>query len=179
MLWFCPEERAILEFARLHVGRSLARAWRRTQLRFTIDQAFAAVMEACARTLRPGQQGTWITPEILAAYQALHAEGGAHSVEAWRGNRLVGGIYGVEVDGVFSAESMFHHEPDASKLALLHLVTHLQSRDLEWLDIQVMTPHLSHLGAHVVPRDQFVARLAATQARGLNLFPPGTRTKEN
>jgi len=170
LLWFCPRERAILEFSRLHVGRSLARARRQSGLRFTVDAAFGAVIRACAATPRPGQDGTWITEEIESAYTRLHALGIAHSVEAWRGRDLVAGVYGVVVDGAFAAESMFHREANASKLALLHLVDHLAAAGLDWIDIQVMTPHLARLGAHVVPRKQFISRLARTRERGLSLF---------
>jgi leucyl/phenylalanyl-tRNA--protein transferase len=170
LLWFCPRERAILEFSRLHVGRSLARARRRGTLRFSVDEAFDAVIRACADTPRPGQDGTWITEEIVAAYTRLHDLGIAHSAEAWRGGDLVAGIYGVAVDGAFAAESMFHRESDASKLVLLHLVEHLAAAGLDWIDIQVMTPHLERLGAHVVSRGQFLGRLARTRSRGLRLF---------
>jgi leucyl/phenylalanyl-tRNA--protein transferase len=171
LLWFCPRERAILEFSRMHVGRSLARARRQSALRFTVDAAFDAVIRACAATPRPGQDGTWITDEIESAYTRLHALGVAHSVEAWRGGALVAGVYGVAIDGAFAAESMFHREPNASKLALLHLVERLAAAGLDWMDIQVMTPHLERLGAHVVPRTQFLQRLARTRARNLSLFP--------
>ena len=170
LLWFCPRERALLAFADLHVGRSLARARRRTRLRFTVDRAFAAVIRACADTPRPGEPGTWITPEILAAYTRLHRRGVAHSVEAWRDDALVAGVYGVDIDGAFAAESMFRREPDASKLALLHLVEHLHAGGLDWLDVQVMTPHLERLGARNVPRAAFLALLARTRARGLRPF---------
>ena len=171
LLWFCPRERAILDFSRLHVGRSIARARRRSTLRFTVDAAFDAVIRACADTPRPAQDGTWITDEIVSAYTRLHELGVAHSAEAWRGRDLVAGIYGVAVDGAFAAESMFHRESDASKLVLLHLVDHLAAAGLDWIDIQVMTPHLERLGAHVVSRGQFLARLTRTRARGLVLFP--------
>ena len=171
LLWFSPSERGVLEFARLHVPRSLARARKRSALRFTIDAAFTAVIRACADTPRPGQDGTWITPQIVAAYTRLHRMGIAHSVDAWNGTRLVGGIYGVDVDGAFAAESMFYHEPYASKLALLYLVDHLCSRGLDWLDIQVLTPHLARLGARPMPRDEFLEKLRRTRTRGLRLFP--------
>jgi leucyl/phenylalanyl-tRNA--protein transferase len=170
LLWFCPRERALLDFADLHVGRSLARARRRSTLRFTVDAAFPAVIRACADAPRPGQESTWITPEIAAAYLRLHRLRVAHSVEAWRGERLVAGVYGVDVDGTFAAESMFHREPDASKLALLHLVDVLRAGGVDWLDVQVMTPHLERLGARPVPRADFLARLARTRARGLRPF---------
>jgi leucyl/phenylalanyl-tRNA--protein transferase len=171
LLWFCPRERAILEFASIHVGRSLARARRRSRLRFTIDAAFSDVITRCASEPRPGQDGTWITNEMLRAYVRLHALGVAHSVEAWLGDRLVGGIYGVDTDGAFSAESMFYHEPYASRLALLHLVDHLASRGAEWIDIQVMTPHMERLGARNVTRREFLELLRRTRQRGLLLFP--------
>ena len=176
LLWFCPRERAILEFSRVHVSRSLARARRQTTLRFTADAAFDAVIRACAATPRPGQDGTWITDEIESAYTHLHALGIAHSIEAWRGGDLVAGVYGVAVDGAFAAESMFHHEQNASKLALLHLVDRLAGAGLDWMDIQVMTPHLERLGAHVVPRGQFLNRLTRTRARRLILFPGRERS---
>src|SRR4029077_14747999 len=97
-------------FAELHVGRRLARTRRRTSLRFTVDAAFEAVIGACAHVPRADQEGTWITPEITAAYLRLHRLGVAHSVEAWREDALVGGVYGLDVDGAFAAESMFHRE---------------------------------------------------------------------
>ena len=171
LLWFCPRQRAILEFSRMHVGRSLARARRQCALRFSVDGAFPAVLRACADTPRPGQDGTWITDEIESAYIRLHTLGIAHSVEAWRGRELVAGVYGVAVDGAFAAESMFHREPNASKLALLHLTDHLAAAGLDWIDIQVMTPHLERLGAHEVSRDSFLSRLARTRARRLPIFP--------
>jgi leucyl/phenylalanyl-tRNA--protein transferase len=170
LLWFCPPERAVLEFAELHVPRSLARARRTTKLGFTIDEAFDAVIRGCAETPRPGQQGTWITPAVIAGYVRLHRLGAAHSVEAWRGDRLVAGLYGVDVDGAFAAESMFYREPNASKLAILHLIDHLRARGLEWIDIQTLTPHMVRLGAKTIGREEFLARLHRTRARRLRLF---------
>jgi len=170
LLWFSPAERGVLEFTALHVPRSLARARRQSTLRFTIDRAFATVIRACAATPRPGQDGTWITPEIVAAYTRLHRLGIAHSVEAWNGRRIVGGLYGVDVDGAFAAESMFYREHNASKLALLHLIGHLQVRGLDWIDVQVLTPHMVRLGAREIPRDVFLENLQRTRARRLQLF---------
>lgn len=152
------------------MSRSLAKARRRAPFRFTIDAAFPAVIEACATVPRPGQHGTWITPAIRDAYVALHRLGVAHSVEAWRGNALAGGLYGVDVDGAFSAESMFRHESGASLQALLHLMEHLAARGLDWIDVQVMTPHLARLGARELARGAFEQLLARTRARGLVLF---------
>lgn len=170
LTWFCPEERAILEFCDLHVSRSLARIRRRAPFRFTIDQNFRAVIEACARARRAGEDGTWITPEMIRAYCDLHRSGYAHSVEAWEGDELVGGLYGVDAGGAFAGESMFFLRPNASKLALLYLIEHLAARGLGWIDIQVMTPHMEALGAKLISRDQFLERLARHLARNLNLF---------
>lgn len=170
LLWFSPPERGVLDFRAVHVPRSLARARRQSALRFTIDRAFPEVIRACARAPRPDQAGTWITAAIEAAYVRLHNLGMAHSAEAWDRSELVAGVYGVDVDGAFAAESMFYTQPNASKLALLFLIDHLHSRGLDWLDIQVLTPHLKRLGARTIPRDAFLERLQATRARGLVLF---------
>lgn len=170
LMWFCPPERAILEFHELHIPRSLRRLWRCTTLQFTIDAAFEQVIQGCAEARRPGQSGTWITREVIAAYTRLHQVGIAHSVEAWRGERLVGGVYGVNVDGSFSAESMFYREANASKLALLFLIEHLRRRGLDWIDIQMMTPHMARLGARLIGREEFLKRLERTQSRRLHLF---------
>lgn len=158
--WVSPGERAVLEFAALHIPKTLRQARQRTSWTFTIDRAFAAVMAACAAAHRPGQRGTWITPAMRAGYLALHLAGGAHSVEVWDGERLVGGLYGVDAGGLFTGESMFHLAPNASKLALLHLIDHLTARGADWLDIQQLTPHFEVLGARLIPRAEFLARLA-------------------
>lgn len=170
LLWYCPRRRAILELERLHVGRTLARVRRQARLRLTIDADFAGVIRGCAATPRPEQSGTWITPEMLEAYTRLHRLGVAHSAEAWHGETLVGGVYGVDVDGAFAAESMFYRRPYASRLALLHLLDHLRGRGLDWIDVQVMTPHMERMGAREVPRAEFLRRLAATRRRGLDIF---------
>ena len=176
LAWFSPPERAILERGRLRINKSLDKARRRSRLRFTIDQAFPQVIAACARMPRPGQDGTWITPPMLRAYRELHRLGHAHSVEAWNPDtgELVGGIYGVDPGGAFAAESMFYLEPYASKLALLHLIEHFFGRGLDWIDIQVMTPHMEALGAELISRKRFLARLAESLTHGLRLFsaPP-------
>jgi len=167
--WFSPRRRAVIFFNELHVGRSLRRSAKRSSFRFTIDEAFEPVMRACASVPRE-DQGTWIGPEIIRAYTRLHNEGDAHSLEVWEGNELVGGLYGVDAGGVFTGESMFHVRPDASKLALLHLIEHLRSRGATWLDCQIMTPHMRALGAREIPRLQFLDLLAEAQARALRLF---------
>ncbi len=169
--WFCPKERAILDFNLMHVPRSLRRALRQTSLVCSVDTNFDDVIELCGEVSRPGQDGTWITPELLSAYKELHRMGYAHSVEVTNGEgELVGGIYGVCVEGVFSAESMFHLEPNASKIALFHLVSVLRAAGCEWMDIQVMTPHMLALGAVTTSRRKFLDKLAKVQARGLRPF---------
>jgi leucyl/phenylalanyl-tRNA--protein transferase len=171
LTWFSPPERAILEFGELHVPRRLERERRRKPFRLTIDADFRAVISACAAAPRPEEEGTWINEDIIEAYSELHRRGHAHSAEAWdAGGALVGGIYGVEVEGVFAGESMFYLRPNASKLALVHLVEHLGARGLDWMDIQVMTPHMQRLGAKLITRDAFLEKLEATRRRGLKLF---------
>lgn len=170
LAWFCPPERAILNFDQLHTPRSLARERKRAKFRFSIDRNFRGVIEACSGITRAGEAGTWITPQMIHAYTELHRLSRAHSVEAWEGDELVGGLYGVDADGAFAGESMFYLRPNASKLALLHLLEHLRRRGLDWIDIQVMTPHMEMLGAELISRDQFLNKLAATRARGLKLF---------
>lgn len=170
LVWFSPQERAILEFADLHIPRSLARERRRTALRFTIDRDFPSVIRACAEAPRAGESGTWITPEVIRSYNELHRRGFVHSVEAWEGDALVGGLYGVDADGAFAGESMFYLRPNASRLALLFLIEHLKERGLDWIDIQMMTPHMKMLGAKIISRDRFLEKLAQTRARRLKLF---------
>ena len=169
--WYCPEKRAILEFDELHVPRSLERARRKSPYTFTIDKDFRTVIENCAHVTRAGETGTWITPEFIESYCALHDKGTAHSIEAWDANgELVGGLYGVDAGGVFCGESMFHTADNASKLALLFLIHHLQERGATWLDAQVMTPHIKALGAREIPRKRFLQKLREAQALELDLF---------
>ncbi len=168
--WFCPFNRAILEWNSLHIPKSLVKIQKKTKLTFVHDRAFSEVIRLCAQIPRSGQEGTWITPEIQSAYLRLHQLGHAHSIEAWDGNQLVGGLYGVDAGGAFAGESMFHLQPHASKLALLHLMNHLHSRGLDWIDIQVMTPHLEALGAKLIPREDFLNKLSNTLKRNLKLF---------
>jgi leucyl/phenylalanyl-tRNA--protein transferase len=169
--WYCPEKRAILEFTDLHIPRSLERARHKAAFTFTIDKDFGAVIENCARVVRNGESGTWITPEFIRSYRELHASGMAHSVEAWNADGdLVGGVYGVDAGGVFCGESMFHFETNASKLALLFLIESLRERGATWIDAQVMTPHVRALGAKEIRRSEFLRKLRETQGRGLKLF---------
>jgi leucyl/phenylalanyl-tRNA--protein transferase len=172
--WFCPRERAIIEWNDLHVPRRLAQIRRQLPFQFTIDRAFPRVVMNCALVPRPEESGTWITKDVFEAYCALHRLGQAHSVEAWAGDELVGGIYGVDAGGAFAGESMFYLRPNASKLALLFLVEHLHARGLDWLDVQVLTPHVARLGAKLISRDAFLDQLACALERKLKLFPTPT-----
>lgn len=171
--WCSPPKRAILPFDRFHISRSLRRSLNKARWSFSVDRAFDSVILACARVPRAGQRGTWITPLLAAAYMKLHRSRTrvkAHSVEVWNGERLVGGVYGVDAGGVFCAESMFHVETDASKAALVHLIGHLGARGASWMDIQVMTPHLQKMGAVEITRSEFLDRLAEARARATRLF---------
>jgi leucyl/phenylalanyl-tRNA--protein transferase len=168
--WFSPRRRTVILFDELHVGRTLRKARKRGDFTYTIDRAFADVIRECASTPRPDHDGTWIGPSIIEAYTRFHAAGDAHSVEVRRGDELVGGLYGIDSGGVFTGESMFHRETDASKLALLFLIDHLRARGATWLDCQVMTPHMEAVGAREITRARFLDMLAAAQEKGLRLF---------
>jgi leucyl/phenylalanyl-tRNA--protein transferase len=168
--WFCPERRAILDFSDLRLPKRLARVQRQKPFTFTIDQAFQEVIVACATVRRKEETGTWITRPMINAYCKLHLEGHAHSVEAWEGQTLVGGVYGVDAGGAFSGESMFSYRSNASKLALLHLIEHLRRKGLGWVDIQTMSPHMQVLGAKEIDRSEFLRKLSFEQSRKLRLF---------
>lgn len=171
LCWFSPPQRAVLDFSRLHVPHRLARLRRHSPYTFTLDTAFEQVITACQSVPRSGQSGTWITPAVMRGYGDLHRAGFAHSAEAWdaEGN-LVGGLYGVGIDGAFAGESMFHVQPNASKLSLLFLIDHLQARGLTWMDIQMPSPHMEALGAYVIPRDDFLDRLDDARIRNISPF---------
>lgn len=169
--WFCPERRAILEFSQLHIPKSLKKERKKNVFSFTIDQNFREVIENCSRVVRAHESGTWITGDFIESYSRLHEAGDAHSVEVWdAAGEIVGGLYGVDSGGVFCGESMFHRKANASKLALLFLIEHLQTRGSTWLDVQVMTPHFEIFGAKNIRRNDFLDKLAETQARNLRLF---------
>jgi leucyl/phenylalanyl-tRNA--protein transferase len=153
--WLAPDPRAIIELGSFKVSRSLRAVRRRRVFRITIDGAFLQVIDACAR--RP--EGTWISKEIKAAYVRLHESGYAHSVEAWKGSELAGGLYGVSIGGAFFGESMFFHVTDASKVALMALVERLRDRGFSLLDVQFMTAHLRQFGAGEIPREEYERRV--------------------
>lgn len=154
--WYSPDPRAIIPIDGLHVSRSLRRSMRRFELRR--DTAFVEVMRACGDPARPGR---WISDPIVDAYTTLHELGWAHSVEVFEDGHLVGGVYGVRVDGLFAGESMFHRTTDASKAALVGLVAWLRDVDVTLFDVQWLTPHLASLGAIAIPRADYLTRLAA------------------
>lgn len=166
ILWWSPDPRMVLFPGALRITRSLAKTLRNADYRVTLDSAFAQVIAACAAVPRPGQNGTWITTEMQQAYIRLHALGYAHSIETWRGGQLVGGLYGVAIGRAFCGESMFSHVTDASKIALAHLCRFLAERGFGIIDCQMETAHLTSLGARPIPRDDYLARLAALVEQG-------------
>ncbi len=159
ILWWAPDPRMILLPDELKVSDSMARIMRGGRFEITFDRDFPAVIDACSQVPRPGQDGTWITPEILDAYVTLHEQGYAHSVEAWQEGRLAGGLYGITLGKAFFGESMFAHQSNASKAALIRLVDCLRKHDYDFIDCQVHTPHLESLGARPVARSNFMKML--------------------
>lgn len=159
LLWFSPPRRGIIEFKDFHIARSLRKFLKKSTWQVTVNRAFAQVISACAEQPRQGQAGTWILPPMQAAYETLHAQGYAHSVEVWDETRLIGGLYGVYTGGVFAGESMFHHQPNASKQALIFLVERLRAQGFTWMDTQMVTPSLQAFGGKYIERDEFLQRL--------------------
>lgn len=155
ILWWSPDPRCILPLDGVHVPRRLRRRLRQGIFTMTSNRAFSEVLKNCARQPRPGQEGTWLLPEMRTAYTRLHEMGFAHSVEAWRGGNLAGGIYGVALGRVFFAESMFHHESDASKAALVWCAERLRAGGFVLFDCQQETPHMKRFGAVMVSRRRF------------------------
>ncbi len=162
ILWWSPDPRLILIPDEFHASRRLDRLVRQGVFSVTFDTAFDRVIEACGQAPRPGQDGTWITPEMREAYIGLHESGYAHSVECWQGEALAGGLYGVSLGRCFFGESMFSTMPNASKVALAALVRRLRSWSFDLIDCQVYTPHLCSLGAREIPREAFLEWLDAS-----------------
>ncbi|ACY18417.1 leucyl/phenylalanyl-tRNA--protein transferase [Haliangium ochraceum] len=160
ILWHSPDPRMVLTPGALHVGRSLRKQMRRQPYELRLDSAFEQVIDACSIIDRPGQDGTWITSEMRDAYLELHRRGFAHSAEAWAGDELVGGLYGVSLGGAFFGESMFARAPDASKIAFVALVRQLGAWGIELIDCQVHTEHLERFGADEWSRPAFLRALA-------------------
>ncbi|HIA03751.1 MAG TPA: leucyl/phenylalanyl-tRNA--protein transferase [Myxococcales bacterium] len=167
ILWFSPPERCIFELDAVKISRSLRRELRGARFEVRFDTAFDQVLEACASARKDGF-GTWIDDRMKPGYLALHKDGrrdclSAHSIEAWAGGRLVGGLYGIAVGGVFTGESMFFRETNASKVALVALIERMRERGFDHLDAQIHNQHLDSLGASVIPREEFQARLTAAR----------------
>ena len=169
LLWYSPDPRGVIEFDKIHISKSLRKFLRNETeyygenpqaiYKVTFNTAFAEVMQRCSEVSRPGQSGTWIHKPLKAAYFEFHKAGYAHSVEVWRNKKLVGGLYGVYVAGVFAGESMFYLESNTSKLALLMLIKKLKANGLGWMDIQMITPVTEALGGHYISRAEYLARL--------------------
>ncbi|MEN9835775.1 MAG: leucyl/phenylalanyl-tRNA--protein transferase [Pseudomonadota bacterium] len=155
LLWLSPDPRAIIPLDGLHVSRSLQRTMGRGHLSYSYDKDFAGVMQGCSE-----RADTWITDEFKVAYQRLHAEGYAHSVEIWQDSKLVGGVYGVALHGAFFAESKFHRVTDASKMAIVKLVERMKICGMELLEVQFLTEHLKTLGTIEVPRRDYMQLLS-------------------
>lgn len=165
LLWFSPDPRFVLPLAEVHVARSLRKTMRRGAFAVRADTAFAEVIRRCSEQPRPGQGGTWITAEMIAGYTALHAAGIAHSVEAWQGDRLAGGLYGISLGGVFFGESMYAAVPDASKVAFATLLANLIHWGFDLVDCQAYTAHLASFGAVDWRRPRFLAVLESALRR--------------
>src|SRR5664280_2744095 len=161
--WWSPDPRGVIELEQFHVPQSLAKVIGKRVFELTMDKAFGEVMTACA-TPGPKRRGTWISPEFIEAYSRLHQLGHAHSVECWQDGKLVGGIYGVMIGGLFAGESMFHLADNASKVALCHLVNHLRERDFALFDIQMVTAATRPFGAREISRRDYLSRLAPAVA---------------
>ncbi len=160
ILWHSPDPRCVLPTKGMRAGRTLRRFVRQHPYQITFDSDFSGVIRACQEVERPGQEGTWITTEMMAAYEGLHRLGFAHSIEAWQGDELVGGVYGVSLGRVFFGESMFSHADYASRVALLALGDELAKRGFSWIDAQVMTDTTRSLGAQEWPRRKFLEMLS-------------------
>lgn len=165
-MWWSPDPRALFTAASLHVSRSLRRTIANGAFELTWNRCFARVMQECGRQR---DEGTWVIPDMVAAYTRLHDRGRAHSLEVWVDGDLAGGIYGVQIGAAFAAESMFHRRTDMSKVALVALVRSLFATGIELLDVQFLTPHLASLGAFEVSRKEYLERLRVVRDRAVDL----------
>jgi leucyl/phenylalanyl-tRNA--protein transferase len=159
ILWWSPDPRLVLFPKELHVSRTLKRVMRTNTYKVTFDTVFDEVISGCADARLHNAEGTWILEEMVEAYRGLHRAGYAHSAETWREGRLVGGLYGVSLGRCFFGESMFSRESNASSVALVTLVNHLQSSGFDMVDCQVATAHLMRFGAREIPRSHFIKNL--------------------
>lgn len=159
ILWWSPDPRLVLYPDELKVSKSLSRVLKKNRFHITADCAFAQVIRECGAVRRQKQEDTWLVPAMITAYCHLHQLGFAHSIEAWRDDHLVGGLYGIALGRVYFGESMFSRETDASKVALVHLVQHLSRQGCQLIDCQVSTRHLQSLGAREIPRREFLQQV--------------------
>ena len=159
ILWWSPDPRLVLYPGELRVSKSLQKTIKKDLFKVTMDQAFEVVINACAHSRTSADEGTWIVEEMVDAYCDLHESGFAHSVEAWQEDRLAGGLYGVSLGRCFFGESMFTHISNASKVAFVALVKHLQALNFDLIDCQVSTPHLLRFGAREIPRARYLNEL--------------------
>ena len=164
ILWYSPHERFVIRKGNLKISKSMRQVLRSKRFKVTYNQAFEQVIDQCARIVREGQQGTWILPEMKAAYISLHEHGYAHSVEVWEQDQLVGGLYGVKVGNVFGGESMFSKVSNASKVALISLA---EDFGISLIDCQVHSAHLENMGATLIPQEEF---LAIIQQQEINAY---------
>jgi len=162
LLWFSPDPRGVLDFADLHVPTSLQKFKKKAaHWKYTFNQAFPQVIEQCQLQKRPKQSGTWILPEMKKAYIEFFKAGFVKSLECWDGDQLIGGIYGVEINNVFSGESMFFQKQNASKMCLWRMIEHQKSLGRSWMDIQMITPVTEAFGGKYIPREEFLTRIGA------------------
>lgn len=169
--WLSPESRGIIPLNSFHVPHRLARTVRSDRFRVTADQAFGEVIRACAAPA-PQREESWINSEIIALYTELHTQDAAHSIEVWRDETLVGGLYGVSLGAAFFGESMFSRSRDASKVALAHLVARLIARGFELLDTQFLTEHLAQFGAVAIPRNDYLEMLRRATSKRARFYCP-------
>ncbi len=169
ILWWSPDPRLVLEFDDFRLTKSLKKSLKKFEYRF--DENFNEVIRNCSVIPRKDQNGSWILPEIIEAYEVLHGLGVAHSVESYYEGELVGGLYGVAVGGVFCGESMFAKKSDASKAAFFMLIKHLKEQGFDFIDCQIPTPHLKSLGAKEISREQFLQKLYASRDKEVNFMP--------
>ena len=156
ILWWSPDPRMVLFPDELKISRSLKKVLKNKGFEVKFNTAFEEVIKNCATVKRKGQDGTWLTPEMIEAYIRLHKLGFAHSVETYLDGKLVGGLYGVAIGGAFFGESMFHKVSDASKVAFVHLVNRLKEKGFDIIDCQQSTPHMARFGAREIPRKEFL-----------------------
>lgn len=172
LLWFFPYERGVLDFSELHVPRSLQKLQKKNLYDFRVNTSFEKVIEQCSRVPRKGQKGTWITPEMKKAYLKMYSLGYVLSVECFFDQKLVGGLYGIFIAGVFGGESMFGHEDNVSKLCVLETIRILKEKGLSWMDIQMVTPVMESLGGKYISRDKYIERLTMSQKEFFNNSSP-------